>query len=266
MAFLCIDIGNTHTHYGIVGASDAAGGQAEVATRRLDHPTDGLTPRIAALCAQQVQAGDAVEAISFCSVVPSATILLRQLVGDMRLTIPLFQLTHERKLGIAISYPRAEEIGQDRLANAVAVAAFQRGLPAVVIDMGTAVTFDIVTRKNGYEGGIIAPGLELMRSYLHERTAQLPLLDGGMFFPGAIGHSTEEAMRIGTTVGFVGMIQALLDKVLSELEKRDEGTAAIYATGGCADYVKNNLKQPCEVAPDLTLIGLAAACRLNLNA
>mgnify|MGYP002358997459 CR=1 FL=1 len=70
--------------------------------------------------------------------------------------MPHFQLTHEKKLGLAISYPRPSEIGQDRLANGVGAKVFA-GTPAIVIDMGTAVTFDIITRDLGYEGGIIAP-------------------------------------------------------------------------------------------------------------
>lgn len=259
MGIFCIDIGNTHAHHGFVDAQGAVAEQGEVETRLIDHPTEGVGPVIA-----RQLAGGGLSAVAFCSVVPAATVLLRRLAGDMRLEIPLFELTCKQELGIAISYPKPAEVGQDRLANAVAVKSLG-GLPAVVIDMGTAVTFDVITKERGYEGGIIAPGLELMRRYLHERTAQLPLLDDALHFPGAIGHSTADAMRIGTTVGFVGMVQALLDTVLAELEKRNAGQVAVYATGGCADYIRDNLRQKCTVVPELTLLGLAAACRLNIG-
>jgi type III pantothenate kinase len=126
------------------------------------------------------------------------------------------------------------------------------------------VTFDVVTRKNGYEGGIIAPGVEVMRRYLHEQTALLPRLDDNIEVPRSIGQSTLEAMRIGTVIGFGGMIQALLDAVLAELAARGEPTTRILATGGSADLLRKTLRTPIEVVPDLTLRGLAAAWSLNM--
>jgi len=132
-----------------------------------------------------------------------------------------------------------------------------------VIDMGTAVTFDIITRAHGYEGGIIAPGVEVMRRYLHEQTALLPALDDSIDAPRAIGQSTVEAMRIGTVIGFGGMIQALLDAVISELAARGETSPQILATGGSAALLKKTLRTPFQVVPDITLRGLAAAWKLN---
>jgi type III pantothenate kinase len=133
----------------------------------------------------------------------------------------------------------------------------------VVIDLDTAVTFDIITAGGGYEGGIIAPGLAVMRAYLHERTAQLPALDESLEVTGAIGRSTIEAMRIGTVVGFRGMIQALLAAVLAELAARGGPPPAVFATGGDAARLLDRLRPPPRVVPDLTLRGLAAAWRLK---
>ena len=129
----------------------------------------------------------------------------------------------------------------------------------------TAVTFDIVTARGGYEGGIIAPGLDVMRHYLHDRTAQLPLLgDGALAMPASvIGKSTADAMLIGLTAGFAGMIQALLDAVLAELAARGETAPAVIVTGGCAEFVAGRLRPAPRVEPHLTLLGLAAAWRLN---
>lgn len=255
MAFLCIDIGNTHTHYGVVGP-DGAFDQGTVVTPLLDDPEAGLPPRLNALFLTR-----AIQGIAFCSVVPAINWRLRDVLRQAS-ALTVFQLTHESILGVPITYPKPSEIGQDRLANAVAAHALG-GSPAVVIDSGTAVTFDVITRHGGYEGGIIAPGLEVTRRYLHERTAQLPLLDDSMEITGMIGKSTAEAMRIGTVVGFPGLIQALLDGVLDELKTRGEPEPRLYITGGNAVFLESRLRQSVRHVPDLTLRGLAAAAALN---
>jgi len=258
MPLLCIDIGNTHTHYGVTGP-DGVTAQGTVATPQLDDPQTGFGPRLAVL----LQAHPQLDGIAFCSVVPAANARLRAVLAAAAVP-PVFQLTHECRLGVPITYPKPSEIGQDRLANAAAAHALG-GSPAVVIDSGTAVTFDIITTHGGYEGGIIAPGLELTRRYLHERTAQLPLLDDSLEIKGMIGKSTTEAMRIGTVIGFPGLIQALLDGVLAELAARGETAPAIFITGGNAAFLQSRLRQPVRLSPDLTLLGLAAAHRLSVT-
>jgi type III pantothenate kinase len=255
---LCLDIGNTHTHFGVVGAA-GADAMAAVPTASFDEPVGDFRALLARLHAQH----PTLAGVAFCSVVPAATPRLRAVLSAALPALPIFQLTHECQLGLPITYPRPAEIGQDRLANAAGAHALAGGA-AIVIDLGTAVTFDIVTARGGYEGGIIAPGVAVMRNYLHERTAQLPLL-GDEPFKGssAIGKSTIEAMQIGTVVGFTGMIQALLDAVLAELAARGEPTPTLFATGGYAEFLAGRLRQPLRLEPELTLLGLAAAWRLN---
>lgn len=254
----CIDVGNTHTHFGVV-EKGVGKSLRQIPTRELDHPIHGLGPHLARSFAES----PALRGIAFCSVVPEATERLERIFERASFPCSVFHLTSEKKLGVAISYPRPSEIGQDRLANAAGAHALV-GSPAVVIDMGTAVTFDIVTEQGGYEGGIIAPGVEVMRRYLHEQTALLPLLDDNLDVPRSIGQSTLEAMRIGVVIGFGGMIQALLVAVLAELTARGERTPRILATGGSADLLKKSLNQfSFDVVPDLTLRGLAAAWSLN---
>lgn len=254
----CIDIGNTHTHFAVVESSGARNLE-KIRTREIDHPVEGLGPKISRIFSEN----SGLRGIAFCSVVPEATERLERVFERFTPTCSVFHLTCEKALGVKISYPRPTEIGQDRLANAAGAHALV-GSPAIVIDMGTAVTFDIVTRKGGYEGGIIAPGVEVMRRYLHEQTALLPLLDENIDVPRSIGQSTVEAMRIGTVIGFGGMIQALLQAVRSELSVRGEPPPRILATGGSADLLKRTLHDiPFEVVPDLTLRGLAAAWALN---
>jgi type III pantothenate kinase len=259
-ALLCIDLGNTHTHLGLVADGGRVAGAATVPTPLLGDPARGLGPVLARLAT----AHGSATGVAFCSVVPEATTRLRGALAATNFPAPVFQLTHESKIDVPLSYPRPEEVGQDRLANAAAARALG-AVPAVVIDLGTAVTFDIVTTRGGYEGGIIAPGLDVMRRYLHDRTAQLPLLDDAALAAPAsvIGQSTADAMRIGLTVGFTGMIQALLDAVLAELAARGEPKPTVLVTGGCAEFMAGRLRPAPRVEPHLTLLGLAAAWRLN---
>lgn len=259
MNIFCIDIGNTHTHFGIVSSEETSGIQ-NVPTSDLDDPTGQIATAIRTFAETEEQ--HPPPAFAFCSVVPAATEHLRTLFSRINLAEQLFQLTCDVELGMPISYPTPTEIGQDRLANAVAATAYFP-LPCIVIDMGTAVTFDIVTASGGYEGGIIAPGLRIMTQYLHEQTALLPPLDKDFDVKGAIGTSTRDAMKIGCLIGFGGMIQSLLDAVTAELAKRGESKPTVVATGGTSDFLQNSLRQKLVVAPTITLQGLAHAYRLN---
>ena len=257
MPCFCIDIGNTHTHFGVVPVTGSMV-PSRLPTRLIDHPIDGIAPAFW----REINAHGPVTGISFCSVVPAASPLLRRVLDLQRIQLPVFQLTHTANLGVPISYPRPAEIGQDRLANSAGAHALF-GTPAVVIDLGTAVTFDVITPSRGYEGGVIAPGIEIMRSYLHEKTAQLPLLDDTTDISRAIGQSTLEAMRIGTVIGFAGLIQALLDAIVAELHQRGEPAPRVLCTGGAAGHIAGRVRPDPISVPDLTLRGLAAAFRLN---
>lgn len=256
-ALLCVDIGNTHTHLAWHQNGQLTG-QRDIPTPQLDDPATGLP---AYLLAPRPPL-PAPSSLAFCSVVPAATPKLQACAAAAGL--PAWQLTHEVQLGVPITYPRPSEIGQDRLANAAGAHALAPGRPAIVIDLGTAVTFDLVTPDGGYEGGIITPGPALVTRYLHERTAQLPLVtDLTTPVTSVIGKSTAEAIRIGAVVGYAGLIQALLDAVLAEFAARGLPPAEIFLSGGAAEVVKNRLRQPARIVPDLALTGLAAAHALN---
>jgi type III pantothenate kinase len=254
---LCVDIGNTHTHLAL-HRDGMLSAQRDIPTPLLDDPANGLPACLASLAPHTA---DPLR-IAFCSVVPSATSRILSVAAAARL--PAWQLTHLVPLGVPISYPRPAEIGQDRLANAAGAHSLVPGRPAVVIDLGTAVTFDLVTPDGGYEGGIITPGPALVTRYLHERTAQLPLVtDLDSPITSVIGKSTSEAIRIGAIVGFTGLIQALLDAVLAEFAARRLPAAEIFLSGGAAGFVHGRLRQPVRIVPDLALLGLAAAHRLS---
>ena len=123
----------------------------------------------------------------------------------------VLSLDWKLKLGVTIDYPKPESIGADRLANAAAVAELY-GCPAIVVDFGTAVTFDVVSEGRRYVGGVIAPGLEAMTDFLYQRTALLPRLS--LKEPHrAVGKSTIEAMRSGAIFGYRGLVREILARI-----------------------------------------------------
>ena len=252
MYTLCIDVGNSSTHYGL------ASGQSVLCTGHF--PTKSLTGNsLKDFSEHLVPLSKQANCISFCSVVPSINEGLEDCLATFKL--PLFHLTYESCTGLTLAYPNPSEIGEDRIANAIAAQEYY-GTPAVVIDMGTAVTFDIISSK-GYEGGVIAPGLNLMTRYLHEQTALLPKLsaDDLLTVEGHFGKSTIHAMKLGVAVGFSGMIQSILDKVTDGLLERGESSPAVLSTGGSIANLTKDWAQKSRFVGDLTLIGLAEAAK-----
>ncbi|MGB1127138.1 MAG: type III pantothenate kinase [Opitutales bacterium] len=250
MKHFCIDVGNTSTHYGLVAGREVSHTGHCPTADFLEGPSPLFLETVSPLLRD-------ASAVAFCSVVPAVNQNLRtSLSGIAR---PVFHLTHESCKGLDLIYPKPEEIGQDRIANAIAAQEYY-GAPAVVIDMGTAVTFDIVSSK-GYEGGLIAPGLSVMRQYLHEQTALLPeLLEEDLVaVEGAIGKSTVQAMQLGIAVGFSGMIRALLDRVKAELATQGENPPVVLSTGGSIANLTKDWAGQSEFVADLTLLGLAVA-------
>jgi type III pantothenate kinase len=185
-----------------------------------------------------------------CSVVPRATPLVRQAIERLWNLNPL-ELTASSVRGLGIDYPKPGSIGPDRLANAVA-ARHHFGAPVVVVDFGTAVTFDAVDRAGNYVGGAIAPGLAAMTEYLHEKTALLPRIQIREI-QGVIGRSTEQAMRVGAVHGYRGLIRELLLEMKRALKTR---RLPVVATGGYARLLAAKLPEITAVEPNLTLEGL----------
>jgi type III pantothenate kinase len=163
------------------------------------------------------------------------------------------------KLGVTIDYPKPESIGADRLANAAAVAELY-GCPAIVVDFGTAVTFDVVSEGGSYIGGVIAPGLEAMANFLYQRTELLPRLS--LKEPHcAVGRSTVEAMRSGVIIGYRGLVREILAQIRAEQFSRKK--VFVVATGGYARLIANQLPEVALIRPHLTLEGLRIVGNLN---
>ncbi|MDP9187419.1 MAG: type III pantothenate kinase [Verrucomicrobiota bacterium] len=155
---------------------------------------------------------------------------------------------------------KSEKNWADRLANAAAVAAIY-GCPAIVVDFGTAVTFDIVSAQRKYIGGVIAPGLESMTNFLYQRTALLPKLS--LQEPrSAVGRSTIEAMRSGAVIGYRGLVREIIARIKTERFPRKQ--VHVIATGGYADLIAARLHEVDAVHPNLTLEGLRIIANLNL--
>ena len=168
-------------------------------------------------------------------------------------------LNWKLNLGLAIDYPNPQSIGADRLANVVAAAELY-GCPAVAVDFGTAVTFDVVSGEGIYIGGVIAPGLEAMTNFLYERTALLPKLS--MNEPQhTVGKSTIEAMRAGAVFGYRGLVREILAQIRSE--QFPDKSVRIVATGGYARLLAGKLPEIGVIVPHLTLEGLRIVGNLN---
>jgi type III pantothenate kinase len=196
-----------------------------------------------------------IDMLVVCSVVPKKNREVQKGAGKTK----VLWLNSRWKLGVGIDYPRPKSIGADRLANAAAVAVIY-GCPAIVVDFGTAVTFDIVSEEKKYIGGVIAPGLEAMTNFLYQRTALLPQLS--LKEPRrAIGRSTVEAMRSGAVFGYRGLVREIIARIKAERFPRRK--VHLIATGGYAELISARLPEIDAVHRDLTLEGLRIVANLN---
>jgi type III pantothenate kinase len=239
---LLFDIGNTHTHVGL--ANDRR------VVKQTDIPTREWFGGKAAAFVKKFIGAKKITGAVLCSVVPRATPLVRKTVRAIW-KLEILELNAKTIRGVGIDYPKPDSIGPDRLANAVA-AKFRFGAPVVVVDFGTAVTFDVVNSSGNYVGGIIAPGLAAMTDYLHEKTALLPEIKIREV-KSAIGKSTEHAMLVGAVQGYRGLVRGLIGELKRELRAKN---LPVVATGGYAKLIAAKLPEISAVAPDLTLEGL----------
>ncbi|MBR6802755.1 MAG: type III pantothenate kinase [Kiritimatiellae bacterium] len=242
MRLVCVDIGNTSATLGLY--------------------EDGIVSRVARVdggiranpeaCADMVRliASEAVEGVSIASVVPEVNHKWKRLVHEVLGCVPRF-VTAKSPLGFEVDYPYPERIGADRLADAAGGLA-RYGAPLIVVDFGTALNFEVVDARPAYVGGVITPGLPLMTSYLHEKTALLPKVTLGTMQTPAVGKSTEEAIALGAQIGYRGIVRELL----AHLQRPFDGKAKVVATGGYAEWVLQGSDLEIEIDPTLTLFGL----------
>ncbi len=243
--YLLVDISNSYTKLAF-----STRGRVSRA-RRI--PTTKLTRS----ALQQVLGERPVGAVVVSSVVPLKNAAIRKAAGQARV---LF-IDSKCDLGVGVDYPAPQTIGADRLANAAAVAQLY-GQPAIVVDFGTAVTFDVVSAAGDYVGGVIAPGLESMTSFLYQRTALLPKLT--LREPGsAIGKTTRAAMMSGAIYGYRGLVREIIARIIGESFPKKN--VRVVATGGYAQLIARQLPEIQAVCPGLTLEGLRLIANLNIR-
>jgi type III pantothenate kinase len=245
--YLLIDISNSFTKF--------AGSSRKALKRVSKVPTPALKLSDFAAMARPGQK------IVLSSVVPEKGRLARKAFAAQAARGELLIVSSKLKLGAGIDYPRPSSIGADRLANAAAALQLY-GAPAVVVDFGTAVTFDILSAKGDYIGGVIAPGLEVMTDYLFQRTALLPRIRPAEP-ASAIGRSTKGAMLAGAVYGYRGLVREILVQIRNQLGAPRR--LRIVATGGYAGLISAGLKEIRLVHPNLTLEGLRIIGNLNFK-
>jgi type III pantothenate kinase len=214
------------------------------------------TPRLDPAALHRVTRAWNYELVVVSSVVPAAEKAIRPALASSR----IIKVSEKLQLGVGIDYPKPASIGGDRLANAASGVALY-GAPLVIVDFGTAVTFDIISAERRYIGGVIAPGMEVMTSYLYQRTALLPKIN--LLEPvSAIGKTTRDAMMAGAVFGYRGLVKQIVSEVRKELGSPRK--LIVVATGGYADLIAAKLPELHAVHPHLTLEGLRIIGNLNL--
>lgn len=245
---LALDIGNTH----IVGGLFA--GKKLTQTFRLATDRQRTVDEHAALLAQILAlrgVGRAeVTACILASVVPPATDVVTRAVQNVVGVRPLSVGGPGLKTGIAIVYDNPREVGADRIVNAVAAREHNDG-PVIVVDFGTATTFDCVSADGKYMGGVIVPGVQVSLDGLLERAAKLSRIELSAP-PQVIGRNTPNAMQSGVVFGYASLVDGLLQKI----EKEMGAPCRTIATGGLAELICAHTSLVEEIRPDLTLEGL----------
>ncbi|AXI78901.1 type III pantothenate kinase [Peterkaempfera bronchialis] len=249
---LTIDVGNTHTVLGLFDGEDI-----------VEHWRVSTDPRRTAdemavlmqglMGAHPVLGEDAVDGLAICSTVPSVLHELREVTRRYYGDVPSVLVEPGVKTGVHVLMDHPKEVGADRIVNALAANHLYGG-PCIVVDFGTATTFDAVNQRGDYVGGAIAPGIEISVDALGVRGAQLRKIE--LARPrSVIGKNTVEAMQAGILYGFAGQVDGVVARMAAELSD-DPDDVQVIATGGLAPLVLGEAASIDEHEPWLTLIGL----------
>lgn len=245
--FIVIDAGNTSTVLGLFT------GRSVSEVRRAEGGITAAPDACRAALREIAAAAGAVDGAILASVVPAHVAPWRALVKSA-LKLDLAVLDHTFDIPVKLDYPAPETTGADRIANVCgAVARVPDGVPVMVVDIGTAVTYDIVSADRRFFAGVIGPGPRMLAQALHEKTALLPLIELDGRYP-ARPRDTVGAMRAGIEIGFRGMLR---ETIQSQLARLEPGTR-LFATGGLARRYIPSLGMDFKIDPNLTLSGLGA--------
>lgn len=197
-----------------------------------------------------------ISGVALASVVPPLTTSFVEMCQRFLNRDPLV-VTHDIKTGVKVLTDYPAEVGADRILNALATHRLH-GSPAIVVDFGTATTFDAVSAEGDYLGGAIAPGLGIAAEALFSRTANLPRIEL-VAPPKAIGRNTIHCMQSGLVLGYIGLIEGLVTRIREELG----GQARVIGTGGLAPLLAKETNIIETVDQMLTLEGLRLMYELN---
>jgi type III pantothenate kinase len=253
---LCLDIGNSQIHGGVF-----EGDALRCQFRKTTHPlgsTDEFGVFFSAVLREREIDPRTVRRAAICSVVPSALHPVRSACLEYFHCDP-FVLQAGVKTGLKVKYRNPHEVGADRIAGAVAAVQRRPGEPLIVVDCGTATTFDVVTAEGDYLGGAILPGIGISVEMLAGKTAKLPTVE--IMRPAtALGRSTIESIQAGVYHGHVGAIRHVLGELVREVFAGE--WPCIVGTGGFSRLLEKE-KLFDEIVPELVLIGLKQAEALN---
>src|SRR5215204_155234 len=242
---LVIDAGNTNVTLGVFQAKELLG-QWRLATE-CERSSDAYAADVRAL----LEGFDLkqVEGVAIASVVPPLNEALGHMVQSCFELTPLF-VDHTCDTGLKILYESPSELGADRIVDAVAAVA-KYGAPCIVVDFGTATTFNVINAAGEYLGGVIAPGIMISSEALFARAAKLPRIEIKRPHK-VIGSSTTSAMQSGIYHGYAGLVDGVLEQMIAEMGTRPR----VIATGGLAPLIATASKFIEEVDSNLTLEGL----------
>ncbi|MDX6612298.1 MAG: type pantothenate kinase [Blastocatellia bacterium] len=244
---LVIDAGNTNTSLGVFDGRELVAHWRLTTSRARTVDEYGVHARnLFELAGLDFKT---IDAIAISSVVPPLNFTLKRMAEVYFHLTPLF-VDHTTNTGLKILYQPPADVGADRIVDAVA-AIEKYGAPCIVVDFGTATTFNAISKNGEYLGGVITPGITISSDALFERTAKLPRVEIKRPLK-VIGSSTIDAMQSGLYHGFSGLVDGLLRKMIEELG----GSARVIATGGLAQLIATGSEFIELVDDTLTLEGL----------
>jgi type III pantothenate kinase len=249
--FIAIDIGNTHTVFGVFQNASLLGEWR--VTSMLQRTEDEIGLQIQQLLSQQNVQPSKITGIGIASVVPNLTDVYVAMAKKYFHVTPIV-VSAALDLGIAVRYEDPRAVGADRLCNAIAGFA-KYGGPLIIIDFGTATTYDVVGANGDYLGGVIAPGIETSAADLHRRAARLPKVE--LHMPSSvIGKDTVSSMQVGILWGAVDAMEGMVRRIKEELLTSEKHPVRVIATGGFSTFVKTRSSVIDAVETSLVLDGV----------